>query len=54
MDWMFYGTVFVVLFGIVAALLSIRILMNRRLEKFEKKRRMEKEARQISETNSGL
>jgi flagellar biosynthesis/type III secretory pathway M-ring protein FliF/YscJ len=54
MDWMFYIYVFLVLFGIVAVLLSVRILMNRRIEKFEEKRRMEQEARQISETNSGL
>ena len=54
MDWMFYLIVFVVLFGIVALLLTVRIIMNRRLERFEEKRRMEKDVRQTSETNSGL
>ena len=54
MDWMFYVIVFVVLFSIVALLLSVRIIMNRRLERFEKKRRMEKDARHTAETNSGL
>jgi hypothetical protein len=54
MDWMFYGTVFLVLFGTVAALLTVRILMNKRIERYEKKRRIEEEARQTAETNSGL
>jgi len=54
MDWMFYIYVFLILFGIVATLLSVRFLMNKRIEKFEKKRRMEEEAKQIAETNSGL
>jgi len=54
MDWTFYLIVFVVLFCIVAALMSVRFLVNKRLERFEKKRRLEKEAQQISETNSGL
>ena len=34
--------------------LTVRIIMNRRLERFEEKRRMEKDVRQTSETNSGL
>jgi regulatory protein YycI of two-component signal transduction system YycFG len=54
MDWQFYITVFFVLFGIVAVLLSVRIFMNKRIERFEKKRQMEEEARQTAETNSGL
>lgn len=54
MDWMFYLYVFLILFSFVAAILALRFLMNKRIEKHEKKRRMEEEARQIAETNSGL
>ena len=54
MDWMFYGTVFLVLFGIVALLLSFRHLMNSRIERYERKREIEKEAKHTAETNSGL
>ena len=54
MDWMFYLIVFIVLFSIVALLLSVQILMNRRIERFENKRRIEEEARRTAETNSGL
>ena len=54
MDWAFYGILFVVLFGIVALILSIRFILGRRLDYYEKKRRLEEETKQISETNSGL
>ena len=54
MDWMFYLIVFAVLFSILAVLLSIRILLGRRLEKIEKKRQLEENARQTAESNSGL
>jgi len=54
MDWMFYVYVFLILFGFVVAVLTLRMVMNRRIERFEEKRRMEKETRQTAETNSGL
>lgn len=54
MDWTFYLVSLGVLFAVVAVLLSARLLVNRRLEKREEKLRLEREARQISETNSGL
>lgn len=54
MDWTFYGIVFLVLFAIVTLLLSFRYLMNSRIERRERKRRIEEEARQTAETNSGL
>jgi hypothetical protein len=54
MDWMFYLTLLVVLFSIIAVLGTFRYFMNKRIEKIEKKARMEEEARQIAESNSGL
>ena len=54
MDWMFYLVVFAIVFGFLAVMQTIRYVLSRRLEKEEKKRRMEEEARQISESNSGL
>lgn len=54
MDWEFYGILFLTLFGIVALLLSIRFILGRRIDRYEEQRRVEEEARQISETNSGL
>ena len=54
MDWSFYGILFLVLFGFVTAILILRYLMNKRIERYERKRRNEKETQQISETNSGL
>lgn len=54
MDWMFYLIVFLVLFALIAILLTIRFFLDKRLEKIEKKRQMEEEARQVAETNSGL
>lgn len=54
MDWMFYLTVFLVMFALIATLLTIRYLMGKRLDKIEKKRQMEEDARQIAESNSGL
>ena len=54
MDRTFYAILFVVLFGIVAAILSIRFLLGQRIDRYERKRRMEEETRQISENNSGL
>jgi hypothetical protein len=46
--------VFLVLFALIAALLTIRFFLGKRLEKIERKRQMEEEARQIAESNSGL
>jgi hypothetical protein len=54
MDWIFYLTAFLVLFGLMAALLSIRYFIHRRLEKYEKKRHMEEQARETAKSNSGL
>jgi F0F1-type ATP synthase assembly protein I len=55
MDWMSYLIVFLVLFGLIATILTVvRFLLGKRLEKTEKKRQMEEEARQIAESNSGL
>ena len=52
---MFYLIVFLVLFGLIATILTVvRFLLGKRLEKTEKKRQMEEEARQIAESNSGL
>lgn len=54
MDWTFYLTIFVALFGLFVALLTVRFLVGKRLEKHEKKRQLEEEARQTAESNSGL
>jgi uncharacterized membrane protein YcjF (UPF0283 family) len=54
MDWMFYLVVLVVLFSIIAVLGIFRYLMHVRLKRIEKKLKMEEEARQIAESNSGL
>jgi hypothetical protein len=54
MDWVFYGIVLGVLFFGISAMLVVRYLLSVRLEKIEKKQRMEEEARQIAESNSGL
>ena len=54
MDWMFYLVIFAIVFGFLAVMQTIRYVLSRRLEKAEKKRRMEEDARQISESNSGL
>ena len=55
MVWMSYLIVFLVLFGLIATILTVvRFLLGKRLEKTEKKRQMEEETRQIAESNSGL
>jgi len=54
MDWTFYLIIFVALFGLFVALLTIRFLVGKRLEKRERKRQLEEEARQAAESNSGL
>ena len=54
MDWMFYIVVFAVVFGFLAVLQPFSSVLSTRLEKEEKKCRMEEEAREISESNSGL
>jgi Tfp pilus assembly protein PilO len=54
MDWEFYLVVFLVLFAFIATLMTIRFFMDKRLEKIEKKRDMEEDARQTAESNSGL
>jgi preprotein translocase subunit YajC len=54
MDWFFYITIFGVLIGFFAVILTVRYFMNRQLAKREKEHQMEEEARQISRSNSGL
>ena len=54
MDWMFYLIVFLVLFALITTLLTIRYFMGKRLEKLERQRQMEEDARQTAESNSGL
>ena len=55
MDWMSYLIVFLVLFGLIATILTVvRFLLGKRLKKTEKKRQMEEESRQIAESNSGV
>jgi Tfp pilus assembly protein PilO len=54
MDWMFYLIIFAILFGFITVILSVRFLINRRLQKIEKKRQMEAQARRTAESNSGL
>ena len=54
MDWMFYLTLLIVLFSIIAVIGIFHYLMNKRLEQLEKKKQMEAEARHIAESNSGL
>jgi len=54
MDWVFYGIVLGVLFFGISAMLAVRYLLGARLEKLEKKQRMEEEAKQTAESNSGL
>ena len=54
MDWVFYLTLLVVLFSIIAVLSTFRYLMNKRIEKIEAKARLDDEARQTAESNSGL
>ena len=54
MDWMFYLIVFLALFALIATILTVRFLLAKRLDKIEKKRQMEEEARQLAESNSGL
>ena len=54
MDWMFYIMIFAIVFGFLAIMQTVRYVLSKRLEKKEKKRRMEEEAREISESNSGL
>jgi len=54
MDWMFYLLVVLVLFSLFATMLTIRYLLNRRLEKQERKRRAEEGVRQTAESHSGL
>jgi hypothetical protein len=54
MDWMFYLTLLVVLFSIIAVLGTFRYFMNKRIEIIERKHRVDEEARQTAESNSGL
>lgn len=54
MDWMFYLTLLVVLFSIIAVLGTFRYFMNKRIERIEQRHRAEEEARQTAESNSGL
>ena len=54
MDWMFYLIVFLSLFALISALLVLRYLRGKRLEKLERERQMEEDARQTAESNSGL
>jgi hypothetical protein len=52
MDWMFYLIVFLALFVLIATILTVRFFLGKRLDRIERKRRME--ARQIAKSNSGL
>jgi Tfp pilus assembly protein PilO len=54
MDWAFYLTIFVALFGLFVTLLTVRFLVGKRLENIERKRQLEEEARQTAESNPGL
>lgn len=54
MDWMFYLMVLGVMFFAISAMLAIPYLFGLRLEKLEKLKKMEEEARQTAESNSGL
>jgi hypothetical protein len=54
MDSFFYIVTFSVFFGLIAIMLIVRRTLNKRLEAIEKKIRVEEEARQMAETNSGL
>lgn len=54
MDWMFYLVAFLVSFALITAILTIRYLVGRRLEKYEKKRQLEEDARDTAQSNSGL
>ena len=54
MDWKFYLTIFVALFGLFVTLLTIRFLVGKRLERRERERQLEDEAQQTAESNSGL
>jgi hypothetical protein len=54
MDWTFYLVSLGILFGTIAVLLAVRFFVNRRLDRREEKLRMEREAQQTAETNSGL
>ncbi len=53
MDWTFYRTIFVALFGLFITLLTVRFLVGKRLENIERKRQLEEQARQTAESNSG-
>ncbi|MDA0680239.1 MAG: hypothetical protein O3A13_12330 [Proteobacteria bacterium] len=54
MDWMFYLALLVVMFSAIALIGIVRYLINKRLERIERLHQMEKDARQIAESNSGL
>ncbi len=54
MDWMFYLNLLVVLFSIIAVLGTFRYFMNKRIEKIGQQHRLEEEALQTAESNSGL
>jgi Flp pilus assembly protein TadB len=54
MDWMFYLILLIVLFSIITVIGTVRYIVNRRIERREKKLQLEKEAQQIAESNSGL
>ncbi len=51
MDWTFYRTIFVALFGLFVTLLTDRFLVGKRLENIERKRQLEEEARQTAESS---
>lgn len=54
MDWTFYLVVFGILFGLFVVLLTFRFFVSRRLERLEKERQTEEDARQTAKSNSGL
>lgn len=54
MDWTFYLTIFVALFGLFVTLLTVRFLVGKQFEKIERERQLEEQTRQTAESNSGL
>lgn len=54
MNWMFDIIYIAALFGFIATIVAIRYALHIFYAKREEKRRMEEEARQIAEANSGL
>lgn len=54
MNWQFYLLIFGALFAFIVAMLLLRHWMHTLQVSSDKKRRMEEDAKKISESNSGL